>query len=369
VNQQGGWWTAPVLGAAIAFVITTSAVEAAAAAPATILLLMPTGSRLAAELKRELEISSFAVRAMPMPATARDWRDWKGRARNLLTADQPRAVALRADERQVIVFSRAATSGVVEETLDLHLDPGDRLARRRACLTAIEFLRVSADADSRESVARTPSAPAEAEQAEDAGEPSRVVPPGDDQPETAMTTRSGEEPLTRGLPWSMGVGTMLDVSSTKRQPSGHLQFMWYFPLTPRLVLRARAQWPILGVDFQSGGADVRMWTFGAAVGVQYSFTESPTRWRPFVGAALGNRMALTETSSGNPIQSRTAVTPTVNLSLEGGLRYAIGPRVQIFSEVELARDWLVSSTNRADYELAIANAFSIHLSGGVLFEY
>jgi outer membrane protein W len=112
-----------------------------------------------------------------------------------------------------------------------------------------------------------------------------------------------------------------------------------------------------------------MWTFGASVDLQYAFTATSARWRPFVGAGAGNRLALTEASSPNPLQSRTAVTPSVNLSLEGGVSYAVARGFQIFAEVEVAHDWLVASANRMDYEKTAATATSVHPSIGVLFEY
>jgi hypothetical protein len=361
------WRSMPLLVAGAAFVIAgLGGVRRAFAAPQTVVVVAPVGSRLADDLKRELEISAFTVLVVPAHATASDWREG---ARDMVNPDHPRAVAVRADDRQMIVLSRSSHAVGVQVSFDLQLDSDDRPTRRRACLTVVEYLRVLEENDDRRIGAPAVTAPVN-DVPEVRALPA-IDPEGDGDPasETAANASTRSERPWRGQPWTMGVGTTLDLSSTGWQPAGHLGFLWYFPLGPRLSIRARAEWPLLGVEFQSAGADVRLWTFGAAIGLQYAFAEVPSPWRPFLGLAVGNRIALTEVSSTSPLQGRDGVTPSANLGLQGGVRYSLGARTQIFSELELARDWMIPASNRMDYEKAAANAVSLHMTVGLLFEY
>jgi hypothetical protein len=391
------WRHALALGAVHGFAIApTYSERTAVAAPAAITVAAPTGSRLAEELKRELEISAFTVVEVvvgPDWATGHDWRE---QAQALVSTEHPRVVALRADDKQLIVLSRAGSVDGIRSSFDLQLDPDDRSTRRRACLSVVEYLRVLNEGDGRAAVGPA-SAPAPARPAAPVRTPA-PAPPSAPAPAPAPAPPSASAPASeaggwrtmteiddgspppamdapsspaaqRTQPWTMGVGTTLDVSSMGGKPAGHVQFLWYFPLRARLSLRTRVQWPVLGADFRAGDTEVRMWTFGAAMGVQYSFTEAPARWRPFLGLAVGNRIGLTEASSSTGPQGRTAVTPSANLGVEGGVRYVLGSRAQIFCELEITRDWLEPTTNRLDYEKAAANALSLHSSLGVLFEY
>lgn len=341
-------------------------------------VMAPEGLRLADELRRELEISGFAVTVVATPASAgREVKpDWRERVHALAAAQPGRTVAVRADERQIVLLTPGAgASESVQTSFELQLTPEERSARRRACLTVVEYLRVLAESADRaalkqsvqedgEGQAHPPRAPivrqAGAETASSSADPRPRAPVGQEEVAT---------PVFHGLPWTMGVGTTLDLSSSGGRPGGHLQFLWYFPLGTRVSMRARVGWPILGADTHAAELEVRMWTFGAAVGLQYAFSEPPSAWRPFIGLAIGNRIALVESTSTFTAQSRTSITPSAVLGLEAGLRYAVSPRMQVFGELEGTRGWLGPTARDSSPEDELASAIALHLSVGVLFEY
>ena len=112
-----------------------------------------------------------------------------------------------------------------------------------------------------------------------------------------------------------------------------------------------------------------MWTFGAAVGLQYTFSDPRARWRPFVGLAIGNLIALSEAVSPFTSQSRTAITAGATVGLELGLRYAVGARMQLFGELEGTRGWLGPTATETSPEDDLARAIAFHTSLGILFDY
>jgi outer membrane protein W len=124
----------------------------------------------------------------------------------------------------------------------------------------------------------------------------------------------------------------------------------------------------LAGQFRTDGNDVRVWTFGAALGMQYLLKIAPGRVRPFVGAALGSRAALTETTPAAALQSRETFTPSLTLGADAGLRYTLSPLVSLFLEIGVVHGWLVPGVHRAPYEERAANSDSIHASFGVVFE-
>lgn len=172
----------------------------------------------------------------------------------------------------------------------------------------------------------------------------------------------------RHRPWQVGVGSTLGLEAAPGGPTGHLQFLGYLPLEWRLAICVRGLWPVLAGQFRSGGNDVRAWTFGGAVSVLYLFDLGPTRLRPFVGASLGSRVALTETTPMNALQSRETFTPSMTLGAEAGVRYALGGRVQLFLELGVGHGWLIPGVHRTDYEEKAANASALRSSFGVMFE-
>ena len=110
---------------------------AAQAASPPVGVVAPAGSRLAGELKRELTVANLASVSM----VASD-RDWPAEMTDLVALPYLQGVVVGSDDGRMIVFSRAAVSGRVEVRFELHFDPNDRPARRRACLAVVESLRV-----------------------------------------------------------------------------------------------------------------------------------------------------------------------------------------------------------------------------------
>ena len=167
----------------------------------------------------------------------------------------------------------------------------------------------------------------------------------------------------------MGVATMLDVDRGLGAPTGHLQFMWFIPVGARFAFRFQTLWPLVGSALRTGVSDVRVWTFGAAVGLHYVFASAQARWRPFAGIATGSQLLLTDSAGAAEVdKSRALFVPSANLRLQGGVRFALATRVQLLGELEATRDWLLQS-RLSDYRDSAANALAFHVSLGVLFEY
>ena len=348
---------------------------AAQAASPPVGVVAPAGSRLAGELKRELTVANLASVSM----VASD-RDWPAEMTDLVALPYLQGVVVGSDDGRMIVFSRAAVSGRVEVRFELHFDPNDRPARRRACLAVVESLRVLGEGapEPREApaiavtggppVAVPVSAPTRvASAAPVAGSPV-VVPPR--PPEVSATAA----PLSLGAPaprepWVLGVATMLDVDRTLGAPMGHLQFMWFIPVRGRLAFRAQAMWPLMGTALRAGSEDVRIWTFGAAVGGQYAFASAQALWRPYAGLAAGSQLLLTDTASAAAEKPRALFVPSANLRVQTGVRVVLAPRFHLLVELEGTRDWLLQSSHRADYRDTAANTLAFHALLGVLFEY
>ena len=162
----------------------------------------------------------------------------------------------------------------------------------------------------------------------------------------------------------------LDLDTALGESTGHFLFIWHFPTGPHLGIRALAFWPLFGAELQRGEERVRLWTFGTAVGLQYAFVESPAVVRPFVGATLGMRLTLTETtalamSSGDS----SAFTPSANGGLQAGIAFQISRVVQLFLESGATRDWRIPGVSAAGVAAAAANALSLNSSIGAMFEY
>jgi hypothetical protein len=167
----------------------------------------------------------------------------------------------------------------------------------------------------------------------------------------------------------LGVATMLDVDRTLGAPMGHLQFMWFIPVRGRFAFRAQAMWPLMGTALRAGSSDVRIWTFGAAVGGQYAFAPAQARWRPYAGLAGGSQLLLTDTASPAAEKPRALFVPSANLRLQTGVRVVLAPRLHLLAELEATRDWLLQSSHRVDYRDSAANTLAFHALLGVLFEY
>lgn len=362
-----------VLACAVATLVVGTAARPACAAPARIdvTVVAPEGLRLADELKRELEISGFAVTVVATPAAGHEVKpDWRERVYALAAAQPDRTVAVRADERQILLLTPGAgASAGVQTSFELQLSPEERSARRRACLTVVEYLRVLAESAGRAAMKQLAEGQGEGLPGASAGEATSAETGSATTEPRPRGQTARQDPARPGLPWMMGVGTTLDLSSSGGRPGGHLQFLWYFPFGARVSMRARVAWPILGADIHAADQEIRMWTFGAAVGLQYALSEPPSAWRPFIGLAIGNLIALAESTSTFTAQSRTSITPSAVLGLEAGVRYVLGSRMQLFGELEGTRGWLGPTGRDSSPEEQLASAIALHLSVGVLFEY
>jgi hypothetical protein len=341
-------------------------------------LIASPGSRLAEELGRELEASGFLVFRQAVGA-----RQGPHAALADLAAGLLQGVFVAADDRSVIVFARRSSSEEIHTRIEMQVDPGDGLSRRRACLTVVEYLRVLANqeatsggpppgagspADSTPPPAPSPIAAPAARPTDptfDAGRFEAVAPAQTVRP----TVAAHLSPVAAAPPPTLGVATTLDLNTALGQPSGHLQFIWHFPIDRHLVLRLRALWPLLGEQVMGSGVRIRMWTFGAGGGLGYS----PFRWsapiRPYLGVTAGVRLALAEISEFSELDSRSSFTPSANLGLQAGLAYALSELIELFVEIEASRDWLAPAVQRSGFERAAADATSLHSSLGVLFEY
>jgi hypothetical protein len=180
----------------------------------------------------------------------------------------------------------------------------------------------------------------------------------------ARATRASE-----GRTWNMGVTTTIDFAPPRDHPTAHLNFLWHFPLGEGWWIRARADWPLLGVNLQPNGEDLRMWTFGASVGLGHTFRPAEAPWRPYVALAVGNRMALTDVSSQIPLQGRTSVTPSATVEGEGGVRLRLRSRAELLAALALSRDWSVLSDTSPVEARTAGNAFALHVALGILFEF
>jgi hypothetical protein len=355
----------------------------ALATPQPIGVIAPAGSRLAGELKRELGAANLASVSM----VASD-REWPAEMIDLVSIPYLQGVVVGSNDERMIVFSRTVTSGRVEVRFELRFDPNDRPARRRACLAVVEGLRALTET--------TPPPPPAGE----AGAAASAPPPGGAPAATAVALAHASAQAIAPVPvaatatakataqwadaggapadlfslprerWSLGVATMLDLDRALGAPMGHLQFMWFIPVSARVAFRAQAMWPLMGTALGPGATDVRIWTFGAAVGLQYAFAPAQVRVRPFAGVAAGSQLLLTDTSGSTEIdKSRAPFVPSANLRLQSGVRIALIARVQLLIELEATRDWLLQSSRQEVYRDSIANTLAFHSSVGALFEY
>ncbi len=171
--------------------------------------------------------------------------------------------------------------------------------------------------------------------------------------------------------WVLGVATTLDLDRTLGAPMGHLAFIWFIPVSARVAVRTQATWPFMGSVLGPNATDVRIWTFGAAVGMQYSFAPARARWRPFAGLAAGSQLLLTDTSGAiaDADKPHAPFVPSADLRAYTGVRVTILPRVQLLAEIEATRDWLLQGSIAPDYRNSVANTLAFHSSLGALFEY
>jgi opacity protein-like surface antigen len=330
--------------------------RAFAEGPATVVaVLAPHESRLADEIKRELESSKFEVLSAEVGA-----RRWQDAAREVDGGRLVRGVVVEQNDQTITVYTRQPAAGTVETRLVLSVDPADRMARRHAALSVVEFLHVlgqsvgSVQSEADETTrARRPAKAAGAE-------PSRApLPMGAEGGGPAPPSRPG---------WQIGAGTSFDVETNSGGPTSHLQFLGIIPFSVHVAFCARALWPLLAAQTRFNGSDVRSWTFGVAGSLQYTF-RTDRRLRPFLGIGVGTRLGLTETTSSmSTSQSGQTLTTSATLGVEGGVRYSLGPFLQVFLELGAARAFLIPPVDMVNYERAAADGESAHAAVGVMFE-
>ena len=407
--------------------------EAAQAGPHRLALVAPTGSRLGDELRRELEYSALGgVEVLPPERAGVEWlkgaadlvtAGWP-EVVTVRTDERQLAVLSRATtahgrtatfalnvEASDRASRRRACLTVVEYLRTLNagtnhlgtLAQSDRAARAAADTggggpapgpspRAPELVNATPPAPAATTgpvpalapgakPVSTSSAPASApataspsattehdEQAPRSAEArATAVPPSVVAPLEARATRATGPTDARA--WNMGVTTTIDFAPPRDHPTAHLDFLWYFPIGEGWWIRARADWPLLGVSLQPNGEDLRMWTFGASVGLGHTFGPVEGRLRPYIGLAVGNRMALTDVSSQIPLQGRTFVTPSATVEGEGGVRLRLRSRAELLAALALSRDWSVLSDNAPVEARTAGNAFALHVALGVLFEF
>ncbi len=292
-------------------------------------LLAPRPSRVADELRRELEASSFVLTTI-----ATDGRPWREQAPPGLA----RGVAVEDDERRVSVFTIAG--GEIRVQAEMSVDPDDRLARRRTAFAVVEYLRL------------LDSAP-RPEPKRDAIAPPPLPPP----------TRS------RIHPWAMGAATTIDFDSFVGEPTSHLLIIGLWRFGEHLDLAVQGLWPIVGSQFQSDGTHVRMWTFGVSAGFVLRPVRPEARFQPYLAVGLGTRFVLADGTPGDGAQSRVAMVPAGTASVAMGARLAVAAGAHLFFEVEGEAAHHLFAKTAAPYELAAADARAGHTAVGLLFEF
>jgi hypothetical protein len=390
----------------VAIAFARAPARAADGPPTVVAVLGFHGSRLADEIKRELESSRFEVLSAEIGA-----RRWQDAAREVDGGRLTRGVAVDEDDRTLTVYTRGVGHTGVDVRLVLSVNPADRMARRHACLSAVELLHALSESEAdtpllgeglRDGMrgpgaraARRSGAPTDVRGSQATpgdttgpgpGGPTARATGGAPQPASVSATASGTgstppsgaspstAPLsavdlgmgTRDSGWQLGAGATFGVETNGGGPTSHLQFMGRLQATPHLALSARVLWPLLATQGRSNDADVRAWSFGVGFSPQYTFAPR-RRLRPYLGLGPGARLGITETASMGPSQSQF-FTFSVTLGIEAGVRYALSPLVQVFFELAAARAWLIPPHEASDPAHAAANGESARATVGVLFE-
>jgi hypothetical protein len=321
-------------------------------------------SRLADEIKRELESSKFEVLSAEIGG-----RRWQDAAREVDGGHLLRGVVVEQNDRTITVYTRQPASSSVETRLVLSVDPADRMARRHAALSVVEFLHALgqgtqaplADSDGAIGAVRGGTLSRSGTL-----EPTRTHSPASGAPTSPLL------PLVApGAPprpgWQIGTGTSFDIETNSGGPTSHLQFLGLVPFSAHVAVCARVLWPLLAAQTRFAGSDVRAWTFLVAGSLQYNFRPGG-RLRPFLGIGVGTRLGLTETTAVSSTQSGQTLTTSATLGVEAGVRYSLGPVLQVFFELGAARAWLIPPVNMLNYERAAANGESARASVGLMFE-
>lgn len=324
-------------------------------------VLAPHDSRLADEIRRELESSKFEVLSADLSG-----RRWQDVARLVDGGRLLRGVVVEPSDRTLTVYTRPPGGSTVDVRLALSVDPADRMARRHACLSVVEFLHALSESD--------PGGPSEAGQTGPAPRarpvaPARPAAPvgpsatgaaGVSAPAGASPAITVLAPLPRNGSWQLGVATTFDLETGSGAPTSHLQFLARFPLGRHVYLAGRILWPLLAAQYRTADNDVRSWTFGTGFSLQYAFAPG-ARLRPYLGLGVGARFALSETTPMAASQSDQALNVSGTFGIELGVRYAVRPLMEVFFQIEAARNWRIppptdlTTDNGANGEVARAS--------------
>ncbi len=318
---------------------------------ARITLLAPQRSRVADEIRRELEASSFTLIAPDIGG--RPWREY---AMSLRSQTAWRGVAVDAEERHVFVFTVTTNpEDAIEVHADLSVDADDRIAQRRLTLAVVEYLRLFDDSQPRDlppPIAATPPLVAAS------ARPDRP-------PASAPSVTPGQKTVLR--PWALGAATTVNFDSFVGEPTSHVVFVGLWRPWSHVHLVGRVSWPVVGSQFRTENAQVRMWTFGATTGLSLQPLAPPARLHPYIGLGFGARVVLADAALFDGFQSRVAAIPAAVVNAWLGVRYAIAAKIRAFVELEAAASRQIGSAGW-EHERTAAGARSAHAALGVLFE-
>ena len=370
-----------LIGPVFAIVLALAAAEARADGPSAevVAVLAPHDSRLAEEIRRELESSKFEVLSADLGG-----RRWQDAARLVDGGRLLRGVAVEPNDRTLTVYTRPSGGKTVDVRLVLSVDPADRMARRHACLSVVEFLHALSESDpgasSGEVAPTSPGAttattavaaangkPAKPEAAGPSAGTTSASPPVN-APALAGTSLAAPPATLRTGGWQLGVATTFDLETGAGEPTSHLQFLARFPLGRHVFLAGRILWPLLAAQHRTADNDVRSWTFGTGVSLQYAFAPG-ARVRPYLGLGIGARFALAETTPLAAAQSDQSLNTSGTFGIELGVRYAVRPLMEVFLQVEAARNWLIPPPDAGDTTTENgANGEVARASIGITFE-
>jgi len=386
------------LSLACALALTAAGARADGPSAEVVAVLAAHDSRLADEIRRELESSKFDVLSADLGG-----RRWQDVARLVDRGQLPRGVAVEPNDRTLTVYTRQPGGNSVDIRLVLSVDPGDRMARRHACLSVVEFLHALSESDlggsepAQGAAAETRGAPGATPRARagvparatsgpssrltaapaDAAKPSPPAGPGPTaagpsaaSPTPTTSLASGGPPLPPGRNggWQLGVATTFDLETGAGEPTSHLQFLARFPLGRHVFLAGRILWPLLAAQYRTSDNDIRSWTFGTGISLQYAFAPA-ARLRPYLGVGIGARFGLTEATPLAAAQSDQSLNVSGAFGIEVGVRYAVRPLLEVFFQLEAARNWLIPPPDTEDKGRdSAANGEVARASIGITFE-
>jgi hypothetical protein len=180
--------------------------------PTRVALVAPRASRLAQQLRRELQASGFQVE--PLAAAT---------APALEAVGASRAVVVDPGGDRVHLLSRSGPALVATD--DLIVNARDDLASRRVALAVVEQLR-------------RPPAPAPVPPAPPVITPTATAAAALDHPEPQLDARR--------RPWSLAAATSLDLDGGVGESTGHVQLVGETALAGPLLGSVRVHWPLLG---------------------------------------------------------------------------------------------------------------------------